>query len=143
MDNRVISPNAVPVIYAVKTPIQLKSAMFVNMRDMISTKDVSLLVDTDEGIEYLNKVYKFYKINDSNLRARLLNSYVQTNVLINEAINLEQVATQGYINLKEKAGRRKDRVMALAYGLYYSKLLEDEYKKQNTNINLLDYVIFA
>ena len=109
MDNRVISPNAVPVIYAVKTPIQLKSAMFVNMRDMISTKDVSLLVDTDEGIEYLNKVYKFYKINDSNLRARLLNSYVQTNVLINEAINLEQVATQGYINLKEKAGRRKNK----------------------------------
>lgn len=143
MDNRVISSNAVPVIYAVKTPIQIKSAMFVNMRDMISTKDVSLLVDTDEAVEYLNKIYKFYKINDDSLRSRLLNSYLQTNILINEAINLEQIATQGYINLKEKSGRRKDRVMALAYGLYYSKLLEDEYKKQNVNVNLLDYVIFA
>lgn len=143
MDNRVISQNAVPVIYAVRTPIQLKSEMFLNMRNMISTKSVSLLSDTDEAIEYLNKIYKFYKITDNQLRNRLLNPYAQTNILINEAVNLEQVATQGYINLKEKSGRRKDRVMSLAYGLYYAKLIEDEYKKNIQNVNLLDYVLFV
>ena len=143
MDNRVISSNAIPVVYAVKTPIQLKSEMFINMRNMISTRGVSLLEDTDSGIEYLTKVYKFHKIKDDGLKRRMLQPYVETNILINEAVNLEQIVTQGYINLKEKSGRRKDRVMSLAYGLYYAKILEDEYKNKNKKSDLLDYIIFA
>lgn len=110
---------------------------------MITTNSVSLLVETNDGIDYLNKVYKFYKIEDSDLRERMLRSYVQTNLLINEAINLEQVVTQGFINLKEKSGRRKDRVMSLAYGLYYAKLLEDEYKNKSTKNDILSYILFA
>lgn len=143
MDNRVISPNAIPVIYSVKTPIQLKSEMFLNMRNMLTSGEMSLLVDSDDGIDYLNKTYKFYKIEDNDLRTRMLQSYAETSILINEAVNLEQVVTQGYINLKEKSGRRKDRVMSLAYGLYYAKILEDEYKKQNDDLDILDYVLFA
>ena len=53
------------------------------------------------------------------------------------------MVTQGYINLKEKAGNRKDRVMSLAYGLWYAKLLEDQYiNKQETN-SLLDWTFFG
>ena len=51
MDNRVISPNAIPVIYSVKTPIQLKSEMFLNMRNMLTSGEMSLLVDSDDGID--------------------------------------------------------------------------------------------
>lgn len=143
MTNRTISPNAVPLIYSVKTPIQLKSEMFMNMRNALSTGDVQLLVETQEAVDYLIKVFKFYKVKEEELRNRLLNPYVQTNMLINEAINLEQVVTQGYINLKEKSGRRKDRVMSLAYGLYYAKLLEDEYKNKRDNDDILKYIMFA
>lgn len=144
MTNRTISKDAVPIIYSVKTPIQLKSEMFINMRNIISNKDISMPSEIDDGIEFLNKTHKFYKIEDADLRTRLLNTYVQTNALVNEAINLEQVSTQGYINLKEKSGRRKDRVMSLAYNLYYVKLLEDEYKNRNNfNMDFLDYVLFA
>lgn len=143
MTNRTISQNAIPLIYSVKTPIQLKSEMFMNMRNALSTGDVQLLVETQEAVEYLMKVFKFYKIKEEDLRNRLLNPYVQTNMLINEAINLEQIVTQGYINLKEKSGRRKDRVMSLAYGLYYSKILEDEYKNKRSKEDILSYVLFA
>lgn len=143
MTNRVISDSAVPVIYSVKTPLQLKSEMFINLRNMLSTNDISLLVDTDEAIDYLNKVYKYYKIEDDDLKRRLMNPYVQTNLLINEAINLEQVVTQGYINLKEKSGRRKDRVMSLAYNAYYCKILEDELRRTNNEQNLFEYILFA
>ena len=129
MVNRTIDRNAVPVIYSVKTPIQLKSAMFSNMRE--------------EGLDYMMKNYQYYKIEDEDLKKRLMNPYVQTNRLVDEAISLEQVVTQGYINLKEKAGNRKDRVMSLAYGLWYAKLLEDQYiNKQETN-SLLDWTFFG
>ena len=141
--NHVMSSTAVPVMYAVKTPIQLKSSMFINMKDMISTGDLSMPTTVDEGIEYLDKVFKFYKIEDSDLRGRLIGTYTQTDMLVNEAINLEQVNTQGYINLKEKPGRRKDRVMALAYGLYYAKILDDDYRREKNDSTLLDYILFA
>lgn len=141
MVNRTISSNAVPLIYSVKTSIQVKSAMFGNMRDMITSREVSLLSDTQEAIDYLNKNYEYYKIENDELRARLLNPYVQTDMLINESINLEQIVTQGYINLKEKSGRRKDRTMSIAYGLWYAKILEDELLNQSNSSSILDYII--
>ena len=113
------------------------------MRDLITDGRVNLLVDSQEGIDYMMKNYQYYKIEDEDLKKRLMNPYVQTNRLVDEAISLEQVVTQGYINLKEKAGNRKDRVMSLAYGLWYAKLLEDQYiNKQETN-SLLDWTFFG
>ena len=140
MVNRTISGNAVPVIYSVKTPIQLKSAMFSNMKDTLTSKDVSLLSETQEAIEYLNKNYNYFKIEDDDLRVRMLNSYAQTDMLINESINLEQIVTQGYINLKEKSGRRKDRTMSVAYGLWYAKKIEDDYKNRDNTWDIMNYI---
>lgn len=140
MVSRTISQNAIPVIYSIKTPIQLKSAMFSNMKNMLTNKDISLLSETQEAIEYLNTNYGYFKIEDENLRRRMLNPYAQTDMLINESINLEQVITQGYLNLKEKSGRRKDRTMSVAYGLWFVKKLEDDYMNQNQSLNILDYI---
>ena len=140
MVNRTISNNAVPIIYSVKTPIQLKSAMFGNMKDILTNNDISLLCETQEAIEYLTQNFGYYKIEDDELRARMLNPYVQTDMLINESINLEQVVTQGHINLKEKSGRRKDRTMSVAYGLWYTKKLEDQNFNNNEDASILDYI---
>lgn len=140
MVNRTIDKNAVPIIYSVKTPIQLKSAMFSNMRDVLSTRDIDLLSDSQDATDYLIKNYEYYKIEDDGLKRRLMNPYVQTDLLVYESINLEQIVTQGFVNLKEKSGKRKDRVMSLAYGLWYAKLLEDEYINKKEDNSILDYI---
>jgi len=137
-----VSSNAVPVIYSVKTPPELLYNMIINAKNIFDKRDVSLLVDTDIGIEYLEEHYQYYKIDSQEDKARLLNPYAQTKVFINEAINLEQYAQGGYIKLKEKSNRRKDRVMALVYGLYYAKVLEDELNRQD-NSSLLDWIQWA
>ncbi len=137
-----VSNNAVPVIYSVKTPPELLYNMIINAKNMFDKRDVSLLVDTDVGIEYLEERYQYYKIESQEDKARLLNPYAQTKVFINEAINLEQYAQGGYIKLKEKSGRRKDRVMALVYGLYYAKVLEDELSNQDGS-SILDWIQWA
>lgn len=141
--NHVISNDAIPVIYSIKTPIQIKSEMFVYSRNVLTNKNISLLVDTDKAIEYLNDNFSYSKLDDSNLKSRLMNPYVQTHMLWNEAINMDQVITQGYINLKEKSGRRKDRVMAFIYGLYYCKILEDRLSLDNDMEKILEYIAFA
>ena len=99
-----------------------------------------MLSETQEAIEYLNTNYGYFKIEDEDLRRRMLNPYAQTDMLINESINLEQIITQGYLNLKEKSGRRKDRTMSVAYGLWFVKKLEDDYMNQNQSLNILDYI---
>lgn len=140
MANRVISPNAVPIVYSVKTSIRDKSQMILHSRDIMSDGGVSLLVDSSDAIDYLIENYDYHKIKDEDLRSRMLNPYVQTALLINEAINLEQVTVQGYLSVKEKPRRRKDRVMAFVYGLWYANQLEEQLGVKE-DYNLLDYII--
>lgn len=143
--NRVLSPNAVPVMYVIKTSSYDKHCIFVNARDMIATQEIHLPVSDQEAIDYLNEKFNYYKIDDEDYRRRMLETFVQTNMLIFEAINLETVISNGYYNLKEKPSRRKDRVMSLCYNLDIVKQKEDEYialQNQETN-SFLDYVAFV
>lgn len=140
--NRTLDPNAVPVVYAVKTSLADKSRMLIQSRDELATNRISLLVDMKDGIDYLNENFEFYKVVDQTLRNRVLNSYAQTSAFINEAINLKQITVQGRISAEEKSGRRKDRVMSMVYGLDLAKMLEDGLSKED-NSNILDYCFFA
>lgn len=144
MDNRAaqISNSAVPVVYSVKTPPELLYNMIVNTKNIIDKNDISLLINTNEAIEYLDNTFEFFNYHGDENRARILNSYAQTTIFINEAINLEQYIQNGYIKLKEKSGRRKDRVMALIYGLWYAKVLEDNLNVQD-NSSIIDFIQFA
>ena len=143
MSNRAgqISNNSVPVVYSVKTPADLLYNMIINAKNIFDKQDISFLMDTDDAVEYLNAHYEFYNIENSEDRARILNPYAQTKVFINEAINLQQYISGGYIKLKEKSGRRKDRVMALIYGLWYATVLENQLNQQNDSI--IDWVCWA
>lgn len=138
-----VSNNAVPVMYSVNTSSsELLYSMITNAKNIIDKHEVSLLMDIDDGVEYLNENYNFFEETNGETRSRLLNPYAQTKVFINEAINLEQYIQGGYIKLKEKSGRRKDRVMSLIYGLWYCKILEDELNNK-PNDSILDWIQWA
>ena len=132
-------------MYVIKTSSEDKNRIFVNARDMINTKELHLPVIEQEAIDYYNEHYKYYKIEDEDLRSRILNTYVQTSMLIFEAVNLETVISGGYFNLVEKPTRRKDRVMSLCYNLDIAKKKEDEYiSVQNPEgSSFLDFVAFV
>ena len=114
------------------------------MRDMIETGELHLPVSDLEAIDYYNKTKHYYKISDESLKARMLNTYVQTELMILEAINLETVISNGLYNLKEKPSKRKDRVMSLCYNLDIVKQKEKQYiteQEQGEN-SFLDFVFF-
>ena len=142
---RSLSPNAVPVMYAIKTSSADKHRIFVNAREMIATKELHLPTNEQEALDYYNEKHKYYKIDNNDLKNRILSTYVQINMFIFEAINLETVISSGYYNLIERPSRRKDRVMSLCYNLDIVKQKEDEYialQNQETN-SFLDYVAFV
>ena len=115
--------------------------MLLHSRDEFATNDISILVDTQDAIEYLNSNFDFYKENNQELRGRILNPYVHTSAFINEAINLKQITVQGRISAEEKSGRRKDRVMSMVYGLDWAKQLEDQLNTTQEN-NIFDFMYF-
>lgn len=137
-----VSNNAVPLVYSIQTPPELLYTMIINSKNLIDKQEISLLVNSDDAIDYLNEYYNFFELIDMEQRRIILNPYVQTRIFIYEAINLEQYAQGGYIKLKEKSGKRKDRVMALVYGLWYCKILEDRLSKQPNN-SILDWIQWA
>ena len=142
---RALSPNAVPVMYAIKTSSADKHRIFVNSRDMIATGELHFPVDQQEALDFYNEKHKYYKIDNNDLKNRILNTFVQIDMFIFEAINLDTVVSSGYFNLVEKPSRRKDRVMSLCYNLDIVKQKEDEYialQNQETN-SFLDYVAFV
>lgn len=116
--------------------------MLIHSRDIFATNKISILVDTQDGLDYLNQNFEFYKETNQDLRGRCLQSYAQTSAFINEAINLKQVAVQGRTSVEEKSGRRKDRVMSMVYALDYANKLEQQLNINNDS-SIFDYMFFS
>lgn len=139
---RTLDENAVQCVYAAPSSgIANKSRMLIHSRDVLGSSKIALLVDLQDGIDWLNQNFEFYKEKDQELRGRVLQSYAQTTAFINEAINLKQVSVQGRTSVEEKSGKRKDRVMSLVYALDYARLLEQDLHTETSNI--FDFMIFA
>ena len=141
--NRTVSPNAVPVMYTIHTTTILKHSRFVLARDWLATGELHLPDTVNEAITKYNKTSNYYKIEDDGLKARMLQTYAETDLLIYEAINLETVITSGYYNLKERPSKRKDRVMSLCYNLEVCNKVEQDYKQtlNNGSYSLCDYIL--
>lgn len=116
--------------------------MLLHSRDIFATNKIAILVDTQDGLDYLNQNFQFYKETNQDLRGRCLQSYAQTSAFINEAINLRQVAVQGRTSVEEKSGRRKDRVMSMVYALDYANKLEQQLNTNNDS-SIFDYMFFT
>lgn len=87
--SRVISKNAVPVIYGVSTSSsEVLYRMIVNLKNDLESNNLHLLVDSQDVTSYLNSQYKYYKIEDQEFKSRILDPYVQTTRFVNEAVNL-------------------------------------------------------
>lgn len=142
MSTRTLSTDAIPCMYAMRTSSFDKHNRFIIMRDMFETNDIHTPVTDLEAIDYYNEHHKYYKIEDSSLKARMLDTFVQMNLLIIEATELETVINNGLYNLKEKPTKRKDRVMSLCYNLDIVKQKEKEYiaAQNQSRSSFLDFV---
>lgn len=137
---RVLGPNPVPVVYAIVTGAEAKSRMLTHSRDILASGLVSFLMDSSDSMDFLINKFKFHSVEDQEIRRRVLNPYAQTNLFINEAINLEEIVVQGRFSAKEKSGRRKDRVMSYVYALDLANQLEAQ-NMEDKSYSILDYIV--
>ncbi len=126
LSERTLGINALPVIYCFSATQKLNSVLAIEMKDKLQKKLWGFLIDETQAEEYLikTKSSEYMKSDDVNTRTFFIHPYVQTSLMVNEAINLEMVLTNANIKLVEPNTGRKDRIVTLMMGNYYASLLD-------------------
>jgi hypothetical protein len=135
--------NAMPIIYPISGTPKLNSEIAVAMRDALQKKMFSLLISDMDAETYLLKNNKEFSSpdTDSDIRARILAPYVQTNFFINESVNLEMTIVMGNVKLDVPTpSARKDRYSSVAYGNYFTSLLDKELLHEEDFSDEWDYL---
>jgi hypothetical protein len=142
--NHTTSLNALQIIYPITASAKLNSQIAVEMRDKLQRKLFAFLLSDTDAETYLlanNKEYANPQ-TDSDIKARILAPYVQTNFLINESINLEMTLVSGNVKLDTAtATARKDRYSSVSYGNYFVSLLDKDLLHEDDDSD--DYEIFS
>ena len=99
----------------------------VYTRSELVSNHIKIPTTLGDGETYLREEYK-YDLQTVETQAEWLSVYKQCDALIAEAVNLEKVArNDSKIILRPAKGstiKRRDRIIALQYGLFYAQQLE-------------------
>ena len=135
LQEKTLGLNAKPIIYPIMANAKLNNDIAVDFRDRLQRSMCSFLIDDNDAEVYLMKHNKEFANNngkDVNINIWFTKPYIETQLLINESINLEYSFNGGNIKLDTVGTSRKDRYTSNSYGNYFISLLELELLK-NTN----------
>ena len=142
LEEKTLSTMAKPVVYPILASQKLNNDIALDFRDKLKTNMFNLLIDNTEAEDYLTRHHADFK-DDSNIDTKtfLIKPYIETDLLINESINLEQMIQNGYIKLNTVGTARKDRYTSVSYGNYFVSLLEKDYLK-NDDFDVDDELVY-
>jgi len=131
--DRCLGVNPLPVVYPISASAKLNSEIAVAFRSALQKKLFDFLVSDIDADDYLTRTNKEFLEVETSLRPWFLHPHVQTNLLIQECVNLELNVLNGMIKLTEGTGR-KDRYTCVSYANYFvSEVLDRELLKQGDN----------
>lgn len=130
-----IKKYGVPVVYSMNASQELNMKMNNSLRNAFYIQKIKLPVTELEGKSIIYQT-EGVQANDFKrkleIEGDLLTPFVQTDLLVNEMINLQTVWNEDKFKLKEKGISKKDRYSSLLYGNFLADYLEEEnYKKLN------------
>ena len=125
--NRIQIAGAKENVYAIKAQLQTNSAIAQEMRNVLNSSSIDLLVSNTEAIDEIMTFAPEYARADVETQLWFEEPYLETVALINEMINLEYETGEqtGLIKIMNNNGR-KDRYTAVSYGNYFAKMLEND-----------------
>lgn len=135
--------NAAKVIYSIRATAQLNSDIAKAMKASLRSKKLKLMIHENDAEEFLQNL-KGYSNLPEDLKIRFKMPFIQTSLLINEAINLEaDINDTGTIKLKEMGSARKDRYSSLSYmNFFVSDYLEPKNRKQKSVVDPAKLFLF-
>lgn len=139
MANRCVDLNAKKIIYSIKATAKFNSDIAKYVKDELKQGKLKLPMNENDAKLALSDI-KGYNTLPVESKAMLLNPFIQTSLLLNEMVNLENISTDpSMVKLKEPRSGRKDKYCSLAYGNYFANYLERLYLKRDTDNALKDF----
>lgn len=130
MASRCKAKNPLPVIFSIKGGSRINHEIATSLRTSLQNSTIEFLIDDVEAKESL-KDKKYYENSDVHGRIFYEMPYKQTTAMQNELINLDHEIVGGFVKIKEKSTKRKDRYSSLAYCNYLAKTLEKDLVESN------------
>lgn len=119
-----VDPLAIPCMIPVAGNPDFNSNMWMEIKKRLQDGDIELLIDDADFETRMSENSNYLTLTPEERRDVLL-PYVQTNELINEAINLTPKWNDGKVKLIEPSSGFKDRIVAFGYGNYIATLYEN------------------
>lgn len=140
---RIKNKNAKEVIFAIKASAAFNHEMHMIMKDALEKQKIKFLVNSSEAEDIIENK-KMFQVNSVEERVFFEMPFVQTDILINEMVNLsyEYNENSRTIRLKEPTSGRKDRYVSLAYGNYFIQMLERDLNEEESTIDATKYMFF-
>ena len=125
MKSRAKTQNPLPVVFSIKAGSRLNHEIATSLRVNLQSSNIDLMISEIEAKDLLSdkKYYQQASIED---KVHMELPFLQTTLLVNELVNLEHDIVGGYVKIKEKSGKRKDRYSSLGFANYLAKVLEAE-----------------
>lgn len=133
---RIKNKEALPVIYSVKADATFNHEMHLSMKDIFEKGKIKLLVNSIKSKDYLD-TKKEYLNSSTEGKVSFELPYAQTDLLINEMVNLSYEINKNTNKLKlvEPSTGYKDRYVSLAYANMYIKRLEEDLQNNDDNFD--------
>lgn len=131
--SRTVDPDAIQCVIPVYATDTSNDLMWQALLRQLTRGNIGLLIDSLFFEEMLEEKQYFHATNEERTNIKM--PYVQTELLINEAVNLKRVTGgRGTIKLVEPKNGHKDRVICLAYGNAFVDKLENviQYKSERS-----------
>jgi hypothetical protein len=125
MKKRAKTPNPLPVVFSIKAGSRINHEIATSLRVNLQSSNIEILINEIEAKEILSEK-KYYQNASVEEKVFMELPFLQTTLLVNELVNLEHEIVGGYIKIKEKSGKRKDRYSSLGFCNYLAKILEGE-----------------
>lgn len=126
---RTVDPAAVPCIIPFIGTSELNTLCWVELKKQLETNNIKFLVSMQDRQTAIEDNGEYFKMTSEELVADTL-PYAQTDMLIQEAVNLRTEFRNDKIKLVEPRSGTKDRVVILSYANYIMSVIEQEWLKQ-------------
>lgn len=132
--SRAVDKNAIPCMVAVIGTSEVNSMCWQSLKKQLETNNIKFLISMQDKQAELEDSGEYFGMTAEQL-AEYLAPYGQTELLIQEAVNLSAEFRNGLVRLTEPRSGYKDRAVVLAYANYVAEKIDTKYSQSLQNDN--------
>lgn len=136
---RTIDKNAIPCMIPFIATSENNSLAWQSLKKQLETNNIKFLISMQDKQSEMEDSGEYFNMTGEQL-AEFLAPYGQTELLIQEAVNLSAEFRNGLVRLSEPRSGTKDRAIVLAYANYIAEKIDTRYNQslQNKDDDLAD-----